>query len=207
MITPASTRRVGFASLLLAATTMTLIAGCAAGTGDKTTAGANPSTSADPGGVGKSGDRPADAETTADPVVNPTTTKKSGGGGTHTTSPTPTKWEDSGPRIVSFKVVQKPKCAEGTAVFRSEPVSLIIKWKITGADSGALSVDDNSHTPGTYGPVALEGSEEFRFSCGGPVGTVETHKYQIYTVGGGDQKVKTIHVSAKVLDKGKLASS
>ena len=206
MITPASTRRVGFASLLLAATTMTLLTGCAAGTGDKTTAGANPSASADPGGVGKSGDRPAGAETTADPVVNPTSTKKSGGSGKHTTSPSPSKWEDSGPRIVFFEIAQKPKCAEGTAVFRAEPVSLIIKWKIKGAESGALSVDDNSHTPGTYGPVGLEGSEEFRFSCGGAVGTVETHKYQIYTVGGGDQKVKTITASAKVLDTGKGGS-
>jgi hypothetical protein len=202
MITPASTRRVGFAGLLLAATTMTLLTGCAAGSADKTTAGANPSASGEPGGVGQAGDRPADSETTADPVVNPTTTKKSGGS-THTTPTTEPTW--SGPRIVSFKVVQKPKCAEGTAVFRADPVSLIIKWKITNAVSGALSVDDNSHTPGTYGPVDLEGSEEFRFSCGGKVGTVETHKYQIYTVGGGDQQVKTLTVSAKVLDKGKLA--
>ena len=108
----------------------------------------------------------------------------------------------SGPRIVSFKVVQKPKCAEGTAVFRADPVDLIIKWKITGADSAALSVDDPTHTPGTYGPEALSGTESFGFSCAGPTGSIETHTYAIYTVGGGPQKSKTLKVSAKVLDKG-----
>jgi hypothetical protein len=107
-----------------------------------------------------------------------------------------------GPRIVSFKVVQKPKCAEGTAVFRAEAVPLIIKWKITGADSAALSVDDPTGTPGTYGPVENEGTQEFTFSCAGEVGSTETHTYAIYTVGGGAQRHKTLKVSAKVLDRG-----
>lgn len=116
---------------------------------------------------------------------------------TRSSSPAP-----SGPRIVSFKVVRKPKCAEGTAVFRADPVDLIISWKITGADGAALSVDDPTHTPGTYGSEPLEGTESFGFSCAGPTGTVETHTYAIYTVGGGTQKSKTLKVSAKVLDKG-----
>jgi hypothetical protein len=110
--------------------------------------------------------------------------------------------EPHGPRIVSFKVVQKPKCPEGTAVFRAEAVPLIIKWKITGADSAALSVDDPTGTPGTYGPAELTGTSEFTFSCGGEVGSTETHTYAIYTVGGGTQKHKTLKVSAKVLDRG-----
>lgn len=123
-------------------------------------------------------------------------------GSTKSTSPKPSSSTASGPRVVSFKVVQKPKCAEGTAVFRADPVDLIIKWRITGADSAALSVDDPTHTPGTYGPEGLEGTESFGFSCAGPVGSIETHTYAIYTVGGGPQKSKTLKVSAKVLDKG-----
>ncbi|GAA2479918.1 hypothetical protein Ahu01nite_017970 [Winogradskya humida] len=104
---------------------------------------------------------------------------------------------------MSFKVIQKPKCAEGTAVFRAPAVDLIIAWKITGADSGALSVDDPTHTPGTYSMVGTEGTESFGFSCAGGVGSVETHKYDIYSVGGGTQKSKSLTVSAKVLDDGR----
>ncbi len=59
-------------------------------------------------------------------------------------SPTPsakktTSAPPAGARIVSFKLAQKPKCAEGTAVFRAAAVPAIIKWKITGATSAALS--------------------------------------------------------------------
>jgi hypothetical protein len=106
-------------------------------------------------------------------------------------------------KIVSFKLVQKPKCAEGTAVFRAAAVPAIIKWKITGAKSAALSVDDPTHTAGTYGPEALSGTETFTFQCNGPVGSTEKHKYAIYTVGGGKQHSLTITASAKVLDNGK----
>jgi hypothetical protein len=63
-------------------------------------------------------------------------------------------------------------------------------------------VDDPTGTPGTYGPVGLKGTQEFRFSCGGAVGSTETHTYAIYTVGGGQQKHRTLEVSAKVLDTG-----
>jgi hypothetical protein len=117
----------------------------------------------------------------------------------HSSKPKP---KPHGPRVVSFKVIQKPKCAEGTAVFRAEAVPLVIKWKITGADSAALSVDDPTGTPGTYGQVEREGTQEFTFSCAGEVGSTETHTYAIYTVGGGTQRHKTLKVSAKVLDKG-----
>ncbi|MFI5934231.1 hypothetical protein [Actinoplanes sp. NPDC051494] len=112
----------------------------------------------------------------------------------------------SGPRIVSFRVVQKPKCAEGTAVFRAKAVPLVIAWEITGATGGALSVDDPTGTPGTYDEVGLVGTEEFGFSCGGPVGSTETHKYDIYTVGGGTQKSRSLTVSAKVLDDGQAVT-
>ena len=106
-------------------------------------------------------------------------------------------------RIVYLRIAQKPKCAEGTAVFRADPVPLIIEWKITGATGGALSVDDPTNTPGTYGPVDLKGSQEFLFSCSGDVGSKETHTYTLYTVGGtGPVRSKTVKASAIVLDKG-----
>ncbi|MFY1593580.1 hypothetical protein [Micromonospora sp. WMMD737] len=108
----------------------------------------------------------------------------------------------AGPRIVHLRVARQPKCAEGTAVFRADPVPLVIEWKITGATGGALSVDDPTNTPGTYGPVDLEGSQEFLFSCTGDVGSTETHTYALYTVGGGPVRSATVTASAKVLDKG-----
>src|SRR5690348_6932474 len=105
-------------------------------------------------------------------------------------------------RIVYLRIAQKPKCAEGTAVFRADPVPLVIEWKITGATGGALSVDDPTNTPGTYGPVELKGKQEFLFSCSGEVGSKETHTYALYTVGNGKVRSKTITASATVLDKG-----
>jgi hypothetical protein len=146
--------------------------------------------SVEPGGSGQTGERPdsPSASPSSKPEPKPSASKT-------TAAP-------QGPRIVYFRVKQKPKCPEGTAVFRAEAVPLIIEWKISGATSGALSVDDNTHTPGTYGPVELKGTQEFRFSCTGAVGTTEKHTYAIYTVGGGTQKSKTITAQAKVLDKG-----
>jgi hypothetical protein len=194
--------------LVLATAVLTGLTGCGAISGSATPAG-----SSIPAGMGQAGSKPSaatsqepeTAETTGDGTTN-SAPKHSTGPKTKpktkstTTSPT---HAPSGPRIVSFKVVQKPKCAEGTAVFRAPAVPLIIKWKITGAESGALSVDDPTGTPGTYGPVALSGTQEFAFSCGGPVGSTETHTYAIYSVGGGTRKHKTLKVSAKVLDQGK----
>ena len=187
--------------LALAAAALTVLTGCAAGTT------ASPSTTVEAagatGGLGSGPSQPAADDPS--PVTTTTAPKPK----TTSTTPAPTKTSStpSGPQIVYFKIAQKPKCAEGTAVFRAEAVPLIIKWKITHAGSGALSVDDNTHTAGTYGPVALEGSEEFTFSCGGAVGSTETHTYAIYSVGGGTQRSKSLTVSAKVLDKGKLATS
>jgi hypothetical protein len=122
-----------------------------------------------------------------------------------TPAPTPSTTTSSShkAKIVSFKLVQKPRCAEGTAVFRAAAVPAIIKWKITGATGAALSVDDKTHTAGTYGPEPLSGTETFTFQCNGPVGSTEKHTYAIYTVGGGKQHSLTITATAKVLDNGK----
>jgi hypothetical protein len=189
--------------LAVAATALTVLTGCNPDTTPVASSSTTPVGAGASGGLGSPSDVESGAPSPATGKSAPKTTAPHPGSTptTHkTTSPPP-----SGPRI-SFKVAQKPKCAEGTAVFRADPVPLIIKWKITHATSGALSVDDPTHTAGTYGPVDLEGTEEFRFGCNGPVGSTETHTYAIYSVGGGSQRSKSLTVSAKVLDKGKTGS-
>jgi hypothetical protein len=122
----------------------------------------------------------------------------------HTTPPTSTtpSATTSGPRIVSFKITQQPKCPEGTAVFRAPAVPARIAWKVTGAGGVALSVD-NPNLVGAYGNYETEGSLEFTFSCGGPVGSTETHTYTINTFGGpGPHQRAQLTASAKVLDAG-----
>jgi hypothetical protein len=183
-------------ALVVAATVMAGLTGC--GVIDGTAA---PATSSVPAGMGSPEKAADSAPADATPVGSTKKAPKHKSSPKHESTPTHAP-QPHGPRIVSFKVVQKPKCEEGTAVFRAEAVPLIIKWKITGADSAALSVDDPTGTPGTYGPVELHGTQEFTFSCTGAVGSTETHTYAIYTVGGGTQKHKTLKVSAKVLDKG-----
>jgi len=186
-------------ALVVAAVVVTGLTGCGAVAGSAAPTGGTVSA-----GLGESAADDAQPAATQKKPKHRSTPKP------HTTKPhdakphTPEAQQPKahGPRVVSFKVVQKPKCAEGTAVFRAEAVPLIIKWKITGADSAALSVDDPTGTPGTYGQVEKEGTQEFTFSCAGEVGSTETHTYAIYTVGGGTQRHKTLKVSAKVLDRG-----
>lgn len=178
------------------------LAGCAA-TGSTPSAAPGPSSSADAdsatSGLGASS---AAASHSASSSSSKPSAKKSASA-KHTTKPSSST--ASGPRIVSFRIAQHPKCAEGTAVFRADPVPLIIEWKISGATGAALSVDDRTHTAGTYGSVDLQGTEEFAFTCAGDVGTTETHTYAIYTVGGGPQRSATLTASAKILDKGKAS--
>jgi hypothetical protein len=107
-----------------------------------------------------------------------------------------------GAQIVSFEIVQQPRCASGTTKYETPAVPLKIKWKVAGATGVALSVDD-PHRVGSYGNYGLEETMEFTFSCGGAVGSTETHKYTITTTGGsGEPKSKTLTVSTKVLEKG-----
>lgn len=107
-----------------------------------------------------------------------------------------------GAQIVSFEVVQQPRCASGTDKYETPAVPLKIKWKVAGATGVALSVDDPNRV-GSYGNYGVEETMEFTFSCGGAVGSTETHKYTIHTTGGsGQAKSKTLTVSAKVLEKG-----
>jgi hypothetical protein len=190
-------RPISIAALLLGTLALT---GCKATEDPVSAAGDAPAASAGPTDSTTTGSTSTTSDAT--PSASRTTSKKPGTTTKKTTTPTTSTSTASGPHIVSFKIVQKPKCAEGTAVFRAKPVPLIIKWTITGADSAALSVDDATHTAGTYGPEGLTGTETFDFTCAGAIGTVETHTYAIYTVGGGTQHSKTLKASAKVLDKG-----
>ncbi|MGK5517833.1 hypothetical protein ACSNN9_00575 [Micromonospora sp. URMC 107] len=163
------------------------------------TAPAGPSAAAAPATAPSPG--PATPSATQRTTGEPATTKPADGKPAPEPSH-PAAGEDAGPRIVYLRVARQPKCAEGTAVFRAGPVPLVIEWKITGATGGALSVDDPTNTPGTYGPVDLQGSQEFLFSCTGEVGSTETHTYALYTVGGGAARSATVTASATVRDKG-----
>jgi hypothetical protein len=107
-----------------------------------------------------------------------------------------------GAQIVSFEVVQHPRCASGTTKYETPAVPLKITWTVSGATGVALSVDDPNRV-GSYGNYGVEETMEFTFSCGGAVGSTETHKYTIHTTGGsGQAKSKTLTVSTKVLERG-----
>jgi len=107
-----------------------------------------------------------------------------------------------GAQIVSFTIVQQPRCPTGTTKYETPAVPLKISWKVTGATGIALSVDD-PHRVGSYGSYGTEGTLEFTFSCGGKVGSTETHEYTLTTTGGtGHPKSKTLTVSTKVLERG-----
>ncbi|MER7278477.1 hypothetical protein ABT369_28955 [Dactylosporangium sp. NPDC000244] len=125
-------------------------------------------------------------------------------GATSSLKPSPTKQSKpkGDTKIVEFKIVQQPKCPEGTAVYRADAVPVIIKWKVTGATGIGLSVD-NPDLPGSYGNYPASGTETFTFSCGGPVGSVETHTYTITTTGGKQTKKAQVKASAKVMDTGR----
>jgi hypothetical protein len=192
--------------LALAATALTVLAGCSSTGSTADTTG----TAAD-SGLGQAPDNAPGEAPSKTPSHAPS---KAAGRDSNDTPATPinktkgstTTAKPAGPEIVYFRIAQQPRCAEGTDVYQNHAVPLIIKWKISHATSGALSVDDPTHTPGTYGPVSLTGSQDFTFSCAGAVGSVETHTYAIYSVGGGTQRSKTLTISTKILDKGTTVS-
>jgi hypothetical protein len=152
-------------------------------------ASASASTEAGPGAGGGAGDKKGSPTKSAGGTKN----GSGNGSGGH---------NGGGAQIVSFEIVQQPRCASGTTAYETPAVPLKIKWKVTGATGVALSVDD-PHRVGSYGTYGTEETMEFTFGCGGPVGSTETHKYTIHTTGGsGEPKTKTLTVSTKVLEKG-----
>ncbi|MBF9131325.1 hypothetical protein I0C86_20505 [Plantactinospora sp. S1510] len=106
----------------------------------------------------------------------------------------------SGPTIVSFRIRQKPKCAQGTNINPIPGVPVILEWKVTGTDTVTLSVDG----PGVYDSYPAQGSATIDFPCAGPPGDTVTHTYQLRTVGGGAVRSKTLTGSAVVYEIGEL---
>lgn len=105
--------------------------------------------------------------------------------------------QDTGPRIVWFRIKQRPQCPQGTSEYPVEGTPVIVEWKVTGADKVTISVDG----PGIYGTYPTEGSETFAFSCGdGDPGETVKHTYLLKTVGGGSVKSKQLTASAEVYE-------
>jgi hypothetical protein len=102
-----------------------------------------------------------------------------------------------GPRIVTYRIKQRPQCPQGTSEFPVEGTPVILEWKVTGVDKVTISVDG----PGIYGTYPAEGSETFTFSCGGasPGETVK-HTYLLKTVGGGSTKSKQLTATAEAYE-------
>jgi hypothetical protein len=108
-----------------------------------------------------------------------------------TTTRPPTR--DDGPRIVSFRITQKPQCPQGTSEYPVEGVPVILEWKVTGAEEVTISVDG----PGVYSTYPKVGSETFTFSCGGAAdGETVKHTYLLKTVGGGSTRSKQLTATA-----------
>jgi len=115
-------------------------------------------------------------------------------GGHNTATATPPA--PSGPRIVYFKIKQKPQCPQGTNVNPIPGVPVTIEWKVERAHQVDLSVDG----PGRYSTYGTEGTETLSFGCSGDPGTTVTHTYTIKTIGGGQPVSKTITASAVVYE-------
>jgi hypothetical protein len=195
-------RRIGTVALAGAVAVLAMAA-CTPAFGDKN--GGAPPADAAPAQAAPADVAPADGSPAASASAGRPATGKSqgtgggngkGGGAGHGNGGAP------GAQIVSFTVAQQPTCPSGTTKYETPGVPLKISWKVTGATGIALSVDD-PHRVGSYGSYGAEGTLEFTFSCGGPVGSTETHRYTLTTTGGsGEPKSKTVTVSAKVLEKG-----
>ncbi len=160
------------------------------GVGDDT------SKTAGKGGITVSGTKSSDSGSTGNSGNSGSSSGSTGGSRSTGTSGTTTPAGPAGASL-SFTVTRQPACAEGTAVFRAPAVPVTISWQATGVKGVELSVDG----PGFYDRFGPSGSLQFTFSCGGDVGTTETHTYTLTTTGGPTIS-KTISASAVVRDKG-----
>lgn len=140
------------------------------------------------GGGGQSGSDTSGSNTTGAGTTG-------GGHSKGTKDPKP-----SGPTIVSFRISQKPKCAQGTNINPIPGVPIILEWKVTGTDTVTLSVDG----PGVYDSYPAHGSATLDFPCAGPPGDTVKHTYQLRTVGGGEVRSKTLTGSAVVYEIAEL---
>jgi hypothetical protein len=139
----------------------------------------------------------ANADTTPSAALGgaPTSTGRPTGQPTATPSRGTTATTASGPQIVSFTVVGNANCGANGPGY-SSPGTVTLSWKVTGANSVALSID-NPNLVGAYrSGYGLEATETLPFGCGGEIGSKVTHRYTIVAVYPGADKVRTLDVSA-----------
>ncbi len=158
--------------------------------GSGNSAGSTPSPSAD-AGLGTPEATASPTATATRETPRDTETKKT----TNTATTRPP--QDEGPRIVYFRIAQRPQCPQGTSEYPVEGTPVVVEWKVTGAHEVTISVDG----PGVYGTYPTEGSETFAFSCGGadPGETVK-HTYLLKTVGGGSTRSKQLTATAEAYE-------
>ncbi len=118
-------------------------------------------------------------------------TATSGGQSTPTATSTTTQ---GGPQIVSFAVVGNANCG-GSGPGYSSPGTVTLSWKVTGANSVGLSIDNPEIIGGYHDGYGLEGTETLPFACGRANATV-THRYTVAAVYPGATKTQTLNVSA-----------
>ncbi|WP_173057248.1 hypothetical protein [Phytohabitans houttuyneae] len=183
------------ASAVVFASSIGAVAGCLSlsnggENGGGISAGSTPSPSAD-AGLGTPDATPSPTATATRETPRNTETTRT------TTTATTRPPQDSGPRIVYFRIKQRPQCPQGTSEYPVEGTPVIVEWKVTGAHEVTISLDG----PGVYGTYPTEGSETFAFSCGGadPGETVK-HTYLLKTVGGGSTRSKQISATAEAYE-------
>lgn len=177
---------------------LTLLAGClaaaflAGGCAHPTRNGGSSSGGLGEGGSGANTDPSAQAL-----GGNPTATGQPTTAPTHTTTKAPTAGTTtpSGPQVVSFTVVGKANCG-ASGPYYSSPGTVTLSWKVTGATSVALSIDNPDIVGGYQSGYPLVATETLPFGCGSESGVTVTHKYTIVAVSSGGNRVRTLDVSA-----------
>lgn len=101
----------------------------------------------------------------------------------------------AGPRI-DFRVVQEPRCPRGTNQAPIEGRPLVLEWRVTGADTVALSIDGS----GIYDTYPAKDDDTFSFACAGEPGDIERHTYLLTATGGGQIATAQLVVEAEVYE-------
>jgi hypothetical protein len=150
------------------------------------------------GGLGE-GQTSASTDPSAQAIGGPTATAGQPATAPTTKAPTraPTNTTSTafGPQIVSFTVVGKANCG-GSGPGYSSPGTVTLSWKVTGANSVALSIDNPGIVGAYQSGYGLEATETLPFGCGGSAGSTITHKYTIVAVYPGANRSRTLDVSA-----------
>ncbi|GLH94847.1 hypothetical protein Pa4123_01190 [Phytohabitans aurantiacus] len=149
-----------------------------------------------PGGTGGLGAAPTASAPATPASTSPAPAQTTPAGRPTTTRPATTPPVATGPKIVYFRIAQKPRCPQGTSEFPVEGVPVILEWKVTGAKQVTLSVDG----PGVYDTYEATGTATLAFPCGGEPGESVTHTYLLKTIGGQPVRSKKLTASAEVYE-------